>query len=371
MNTYLAVFLILALGYAIGRLEIKGLGFGSAAVLIVALVFGHFGVEIPALVKNVGLVLFVSSVGIITGPVFLDNFKQKALGFVTMGIVTILIGAAVCVLCIKLMNIDVALALGLMTGALTSTPGLAAALEATGDSIASVGYGIAYVYGVVGVVLFVQLIPRLTGADPEAMRKADAEAAAKAAAKPVRNLIEVGTPGFFTLAFVGVTGILLGKIVVPLPGGMSFSLGMSGGPLFTGLLFGSLGRIGPISLEAPKEMMETVRELGMVLFFTAVGTEAGAGFVEILVQQGIKLLFAGFLMTTIPMLVVYIMSRKLFKIETYTSLGTVCGGMTSTPALGALLHVAKSDIVAVAYAATYPIALIMVVISAQLINMFM
>ena len=370
MNVYLAIFLILAIGYAIGRLEIKGLGFGSAAVLLVALVFGHFGVEIPGVVKNVGLVLFVSSVGIITGPVFFDNFKNKALSFVTLGIVTVLIGAIVCVLCIKLMDIPVPLSLGLMTGALTSTPGLAAALEATNDSMASIGYGIAYVYGVVGVVLFVQLIPRLTKASTDSLKKAEAEAAAKAAAKPEKHYIEVGAPGFFALAFVAVTGVLLGKIAVPLPGGLSFSLGMSGGPLFTGLLVGSLGHVGPISLQAPKKMMETIREFGMVLFFTAAGTEAGAGFVEILTQHGFKLLFAGFLMTTIPMVLVYLMSRKIFRIETFTALGSVCGGMTSTPALGALLNVAKSDIVAVAYAATYPVALIMVVISAQIINMF-
>ena len=368
MNTYIAIFLILAIGYAVGRIEIKGLGFGSAAILLVALVFGHFGVEIPAVVKNVGLVLFVSSVGLITGPVFFENFKNKALGFVTLGLLAIIIGALVCVFCIKFMDIPTPLSLGLMTGALTSTPGLAAALEATGDSMASVGYGIAYVYGVVGVVLFVQLIPRLTKASRDELDSAEKAAAESAEKKTLKGLIEIGTPGFFALAFVSVTGVLLGKVSIPLPGGVSLSLGMSGGPLFTGLLVGSIGHIGPVSLKAPKQMLETIRELGMVLFFTAAGTEAGAGFVDILMQHGFKLLFAGFLMTTIPMVVMYIIARKVFRIETYSALGSVCGGMTSTPALGALLNVAKSDIVAVSYAATYPVALVMVVLSSQIIN---
>lgn len=371
MNVYLAVFLIILIGYTIGRIEIRGLGLGSAAILLVALVFGHFGVQVPAALKNLGLVLFVASVGIITGPVFFENFKNRALTYVFLGVSTILVGVAVCVGSIKLMNIPTALSLGLMTGALTSTPGLAAALEATGDTVASVGYGIAYVYGVIGVVLFVQLIPKLTNADPSALIEAEKVAEAKAAAKQGdRKLIEMAMPGFYSLAFVSVTGVLLGSIVIPLPGGVSFSLGLSGGPLFTGLIFGSLGHIGPISLKAPKHMMETVREFGMILFFTAAGTEAGSGFVEILTQQGPKLLFAGFLMTTIPMVTIYFLATKLFKIETLTSLGSVCGGMTSTPALGALLNVAKSEVVAVAYAATYPAALIMVVLSTQVINMF-
>lgn len=63
------------------------------------------------------------------------------------------------------MGLPTALSIGIMTGALTSTPGLAAALEATGDSIASVGYGIAYPFGVLAVVLFVQLLPKILKID--------------------------------------------------------------------------------------------------------------------------------------------------------------------------------------------------------------
>ena len=370
MNTYLAMFLIILIGYAIGRLEIKGLGFGSAAVLLVALVFGHFGVEIPAVVKNLGLVIFVSSVGIISGPVFVESFKKRAIGFILLGLITIVIGALVCVACIYIMDISPALSIGLMTGALTSTPGLAAALEATGDSMASVGYGIAYVYGVLGVVLFVQIIPKLMKKKIASQSLSHTQNAPveEAAPEAKKGRIVVAMPGFFVLMLTAVCGVLIGSVSIPLPGGVSFSLGMSGGPLFAGLLFGYLGHIGPISLEAPKPMMETIRELGLVLFFIATGTEAGQGFLEILSQHGVKLLFAGFLMTTIPMVVVFILAIKVFRIPILTSLGSVCGGMTSTPALGALLNAERADEIAAAYAATYPVALIMVVVATQIIN---
>ena len=163
MDTLVLLFLIAALGYALGAISIKGFSFGSSGVLLVALVFGHYGLEVPALLRNFGLVAFVTAVGFIAGPVFFENFKKRATAYVIIGFVTILIGAAVCVAVIKLGHIPVPLAVGLMTGALTSTPGLAAAVEATGDATASVGYGIAYPFGVLGVVFFVQIVPKLKG----------------------------------------------------------------------------------------------------------------------------------------------------------------------------------------------------------------
>ena len=87
----LNIFLILTLGYLIGRIEIKGVGLGSAAVFLVALVFGHlhtafpdtmFGAEMPKLLQNIGLVLFVVSVGFIAGPSFFHNLKANAKSYV-------------------------------------------------------------------------------------------------------------------------------------------------------------------------------------------------------------------------------------------------------------------------------------------------
>jgi putative transport protein len=87
--------------------------------------------------------------------------------FGIMGLLIVLIAAIVTIFVSNVFQLSPALTVGLMTGALTSTPGLAAALQATNDPIASVGYGIAYPFGVLAVVLFVQLIPKVLKIDLE------------------------------------------------------------------------------------------------------------------------------------------------------------------------------------------------------------
>ena len=106
----------------------------SNVVLLVALVFGHFGITTPALVRDIGLVCFVTAVGFIAGPKFFRNFKQNAKSYVLLGFIIILVGALSCAAIILLAKLPTALGVGLMTGALTSTlSGLAVAMQAYVD----------------------------------------------------------------------------------------------------------------------------------------------------------------------------------------------------------------------------------------------
>ena len=362
------MFLIAVLGYALGSISIKGLSLGTSGVLLVALVFGHFNLEVSSVIRNVGLVAFVTAVGFIAGPKFFRNFKKKATAFIILGIIIICSGALTCIGVVKIGGISVDLAVGMMSGALTSTPGLAAAIEATGSNMASIGYGIAYPFGVVGVVLFVQLIPKFLkvdiGAERERLAAASQqeEAASPLKEKKVRNLDEFGMLPF---ALAVVVGMLIAKITIPLPGGASFSLGTSGGPLLAGLIFGHFGSIGGISISVKKSTLEVMREVGLALFLMGAGTQAGKGFVEVLKAQGVILFLLGALMTIVPMIIGYILARYVFKIDILTSLGAICGGMTSTPALGTLITMTKAEAVAISYAATYPVALIFVVLACQ------
>jgi putative transport protein len=75
-------------------------------------------------------------------------------------------------------------------------------------------------------------------------------------------------------------------------------------------------------------------------------------------------------MTILPMLVGYVIARKIFKMNLFNSLGSITGGMTSTPALGALITTAGTDEVVSAYAATYPVALVCVVLLVKILLMF-
>lgn len=374
-NTLMMVFLIAVIGYLVGSIKICGLELGTAGILLVALVFGHFGVEIPDLVRELGLICFVTSVGFIAGPKFFRNFKSNAGSYILLGVLVIAAGALTCVAVIRIFGIPTDISVGMMTGALTSTPGLAAALEATGSDAASVGYGIAYPFGVVGVVLFVQLVPKILKVDMAAERERF-EAAAGVEVEEYHKtkkeeLFYADSMGFFPFSLAIAFGIILAKLEIPLPGGAVFALGTSGGPLIAGLILGHFGHFGRLSVQVEKHVLECLREFGLALFLLGAGAQAGAGFVEILKEHGVLLFLYGALMTLIPMFIGYFFAVKVLHLNLFNTLGSICGGMTSTPALGTLIRVAETDDVASAYAATYPIALVSVVLASQFIGIFL
>lgn len=367
-NQLLLLFLIMGIGYAFGRLRIKGIGLGSAGILIVALVFGHFGYEVPSIVQNIGLAAFVTAVGFIAGPTFIRNFRGNARVYVVIGAFIIFSGVLTCLAVIAVTGTSVDLSLGLLAGSLTTTPGLAAGIEATGSDMVSVGYGIAYPFGVISVVLFVQLIPRLMHIDMEAERMALKSKNANEKKLVPENLIRFDTYGLFSFSVAIVIGCLIGQISVPLPGGGSFSLGTSGGPLLAGLVLGHFQNIFIFDMRVKNGMLVTMRELGLALFMAGAGTHAGKGFLEVLMRNGPVLFFYGALMAIVPLGVGLLTARKLFRLNVLDSMGSICGGMTSTPALGALIASSGTDDVANSYAATYPVALALIVILIELIG---
>ncbi|HLA40111.1 MAG TPA: TrkA C-terminal domain-containing protein [Candidatus Glassbacteria bacterium] len=160
-----ALFLIVALGSALGAIKISNISLGASGVLFVALLFGHLGVELPVALQELGIILFVYAVGLQAGPRFFNQFRARGVVYAKIGVVVVAAGALLTWGVSRLAGIDPALAIGMFAGAMTSTPGLAAAMDAARDPTVSVGYGIAYPFGVIGVVLFVQLLPRLLKVD--------------------------------------------------------------------------------------------------------------------------------------------------------------------------------------------------------------
>jgi len=160
-NSYFALFSMVALGLILGRIKIFGLSLGVSAVIFVALVFGHYGVVIPNDFQTFGLVLFIFTIGIQAGPGFFESFKKEGRQLSIFAILLIVFAMLVTLVLIVVFDVDAAIAVGLFTGALTSTPGLAAAIEYTGSSLSSIGYGIGYPFGVIGVILFIRFLPRM------------------------------------------------------------------------------------------------------------------------------------------------------------------------------------------------------------------
>ncbi|NOR74757.1 MAG: transporter [Draconibacterium sp.] len=160
-NSYFALFLIVALGFILGRIKIFGLSLDVSAVIFVALVFGHFGVVIPKDFQTLGLVLFIFTIGIQAGPGFFESFKKEGRQLASFATLLILTAGLITLLLVSIFKIDKNIAIGLLTGALTSTPGLAAAIDYTGSPLASIGYGVSYPIGVISVILFIRFLPRI------------------------------------------------------------------------------------------------------------------------------------------------------------------------------------------------------------------
>lgn len=388
-----SIIAILAIGYLLGRITIKGVSLGSAGVFIVALVYGclfynNLESQLPdyttnalKIVENLGLILFVSSVGFIAGPKFFSNMKKNFTSYVLLGLVIIITGALVAVGCVfvgKLMGeTDMeklsAIVSGLFAGALTSTPAFSAAKASVSsaemEQLVSVGYGIAYIFGVIGVVLFVQLVPKIlkVNMDEEREKLIVAEHA-NDSKKSAGKLIELDDFGIAPFAIAAVIGIFIGMIKIPLSNkgldGTTFSLTTTGGCLLASLVFGHFGKIGKINIMPSVTTLKVFRELGLVLFLVGAGIAGGARFVQ---EFKIDYFVYGVIMTILPMIIGFIFAKYVLKINILNILGSITGGMTSTPALGTLIHVAGTEDVAAAYAATYPIALVAVVFASQFI----
>ncbi len=372
MKELLIIFLIMVLGYALGHINFFGLKFGASAILIVALFFGHFGFEVPKFLASLGLVLFLAPIGLMAGPSFVANIKKNGLSFLAISFITVAIGGVLIVLVSKFFDIDLALSMGLATGAMTSTSMLGTVKSLTTSNLPGVGYGIAYAFGVVGVVLIVQLIPRLLKVDVEEENKKLIlpKDNANTVKKDFGNLIDFENNGLFAIALASTLGILLGSIKIPI-GNVSLSLGAGGGSLIAGLVLGHYGRLGRINLVVSNDRLALVRDLGLAFFLLESGVSAGTGFVEVVSQYGIKLFFAGVILTLVPALISLFISYRVFKLPLFAALGATTGSMTSAPSLGALLQVTNGDDkVSSFYAATQPTATVMMVFLPQIINIF-
>lgn len=417
---FIGLFLILAIGLAIGRITIKGVSFGSAGVFLVALGVGIAFAAIPPdtpwigqfvlvedatkgihditiygdVLENFGLILFASAVGFIAGPTFFRSFKTNAKSFITMGVSVTLVGVLLTALIGLIPGIGPFYASGIFSGAITSTPALAAAQEvakAAGDqavTLVTIGYAVTYPLGVLGVVLFIQLMPKILKADMSMERgllivkalkqemneeKAEEEKQRQGLDK---TYFEVDSFGLVPFSIAAFAGLLVGAITIPLtPDGFAgpcFSLGTTGGCLLSCIIFGHFGHIGKMSFKVPANVNKTFREFGLIVFLAGIGIVGGYKIINSASTGGIDpvtivyAILLGVIITVIPMIGGYFMGKYIFKLPLLNNLGAITGSMTSTPALGALIGMAKTDDVANAYAAAFPIATILTAIGMNL-----
>ncbi|MDF7798896.1 aspartate:alanine exchanger family transporter [Pontiellaceae bacterium B1224] len=520
----IVLFALIATGLLLGQVKVKGISLGSSGVLFTALLAGHLGYSLPAGVGTLGLVLFVYCVGIGAGDRFFASLAREGTSLAKLAVLIVALGAAMTWIGAKLLGIPTGLATGIFAGSLTSTPALAAATEgmtlaATGgaDSV-SIGYGIAYPFGVIGVVLFVQVLPRVLKLDLDAI---DVKTDPKCGNRVENVLVEVTNPNLYgqrisesgvtnfnaiqicriysgsslvplkyddtfaegqilllvgrrcemniaidligkrsdaklhedvenerrnlivtSTAFAGQTlgdmaplrnygvvvtsitrlgltfvpnaqtvierhdhftcvgrsddlkkfaaavghrssvidttcllslsvgltfGIILGMLPFGLPGGTPITLGLAGGPLFVALILGHFGKIGPIVGFIPRHTRMLLQELGLVFFLANAGVRGGGALVSTLQEHGFMLFGLGICVSILPLVVAWPIATKHFKMNPLQALGGICGGMTSTPALGAITAKTDSQTPVISYVSAYPVALIFMIIISKLL----
>lgn len=174
-RTVLIYSLVIALGMGLGKVKVFGVSLGITLVLFVGILAGHLGLSInPHMLefaREFGLILFVFSIGLQVGAGFFSSLKHGGLMLNLMAITIIFLGAGLVILVHFLGNIPMPVAVGIMSGAVTNTPGLGAAQEALRQLESSgvhqnvpdigLGYAVAYPFGVFGIILSMILIRRL------------------------------------------------------------------------------------------------------------------------------------------------------------------------------------------------------------------
>ncbi len=519
-QSYFVLFLIIALGFILGNLKIKGVSLDASAVIFVALLFGHYGILVPKDFQYIGLVLFIFTIGLQAGPGFFFSFRKQGKQLIFTTFVLVITGWLTAVLLGWGLGIDYRLSVGLFTGALTSTPGLAAAIDATHSPMASIGYGIAYPFGVLGVILFVRLYPVIFKIDlykaeqaledekreqyPDVLRqnfvvenesvlgksigelkirsmtganisrvlkgktaitpgvdthleKGDIIRAVGSAESLEKFRLLIGPPtekeiplgkdyevrsvlvtnkkvinktlaelnlwhhfhatvtrirrsgidiipspdthirfgdklivacsrsqmknimyllgnedkklsdtDFFPVAAGIVLGVLLGKISIGFSDNLTFRLGLTGGILITAMILAGIGKTGPVIWTMSGAATQLLKQLGLLFFLATVGTHAGQHLSDTFQQYGLKLFFIGAAITLLPMMAGAWAGQRLFRINPLKLMGTLTGGMTSTPGLAAVDSLTGSNAPQIAYATVYPFAMVLIILLVQI-----
>ena len=171
----LVIFMVISLGYIIGKLKILGIEFGNVTgVLVVGLLFGSMGFTGNADMATFGFTLFIFCVGIQAGPSFFSAFAADGARYFALSLIVAVIAVTMCLFFSNVFSMETGVAAGMLAGSLTSTPTLVGAQDAVSGGIASlpegvnpdeviknisVAYSLTYLFGIAGLMFIVRFIP--------------------------------------------------------------------------------------------------------------------------------------------------------------------------------------------------------------------
>ncbi|WP_026895606.1 membrane protein [Clostridiisalibacter paucivorans] len=436
-SPYILMFVAVFTGIMFGKIKFGKFNFGISGTLFTGLVIGwgvysfgntitegEKGFEYVQSMISVGvipkefftifLILFVVSVGLLAAKDMGIVLKKFGAKFVILGFAITLLGAAATYgMTFLNANSDPYEVSGVYTGALTSSPGLAAAIETakghatrkveTFDELSvedkkyifnsinrevdesdipnveltkenkeifiknaeagiGVGHAIGYPFGVIVVIFAVNFFPKIFGIDVkkemEIYRREMSEMQAQTSKKNIPT-VNFDLLGFALACFLGYT---LGQIQIYLGPLGHFSLGSTGGALLGALALGYIGKIGFINFRMDNKILSIIRQLALAFFLAIVGLRYGYKVFDSIFGSGAYLALVGLVVGLVAMLAGFFIGRWVLKINWIMLSGAICGGMTSTPGLGAAIEAVGSDEPAAGYGATYPFALLGMVI---------
>lgn len=189
-HSVLILALVIALGTAFGKLKVSGVSLGVTGILFVGIAFSHFGLNINEhllhFMKEFGLILFVYSIGLQVGPSFFSSFREGGMKLNSLAAIVVLLGVTTTIALYYITGLPMTTMVGVMSGAVTNTPGLGAAQQAYSDiamgadaSDLATGYAVAYPLGVIGAILTLLLLRyvlRINTKEEEAEAGAGADA---------------------------------------------------------------------------------------------------------------------------------------------------------------------------------------------------
>lgn len=170
--------------------------------------------------------------------------------------------------------------------------------------------------------------------------------------------------------FIGmVLGLILGSIPFMIPGiSTPIKLGLAGGPMIVGILIGRYGPSMHLVTYTTRSANLMLRGIGLSLFLACLGLDSGAGFLDTIMRaDGLLWIGLGFLITVVPVVIMAVLSMRLYKVGFGSTCGMLCGAMANPMALDYAGELVPGDSPAVSYATTYPLGMFLRVVIAQLL----
>lgn len=420
-HSVLILSLVIAFGIMLAKIKVAGVSLGITWILFVGIVFGHFDMTLNEhllhFMKEFGLILFVYSIGLQVGPGFFSAFKKGGLTLNLLAMLVVFLGVVITIILHFVTGTPITTMVGILSGAVTNTPGLGAAQQANSDLNGidapeiALGYAVAYLLGVVGIILSLialKYILRINTKTEEAEAERGLGHIQELTVRPIS--FEIRNEAIDGKKIKDIRPLMNRDFVisrVQYHDGQGTELANSDTVLHLNdkiLVISTPKDIEAISVFFGKQIdmqweqldkklisrriLITKPELNgkmlsqlkirnnfgasitrvISLFLACVGLGAGKGFVETVIYDGGYVWVGyGVIITIVPLLIAGLVGRYVFKLNYYTLIGVLGGSTTNPPALAYSNDLTSCDAPAVGYATVYPLTMFLRVLTAQIL----